>query len=55
MNDRVMEILRELPSRLKSKWVLPSETRETPWTPTTSSTGVQSRIEKSEDYRFSLA
>lgn len=30
MNDRVMEILRGLPSRLKSEWVFPSETGETP-------------------------
>ncbi len=30
MNDRVMEILRSLPSRLKSEWVFPSETGETP-------------------------
>jgi site-specific recombinase XerD len=30
MNDRVMEILRALPSRLKSQCVFPSETSETP-------------------------
>ncbi|MDP6559799.1 MAG: tyrosine-type recombinase/integrase, partial [Candidatus Binatia bacterium] len=30
MNDRVMEILRNLPSRLKSEWVFPSETGNTP-------------------------
>ena len=30
MNDRVLEILRALPSRLKSQWVFPSETGETP-------------------------
>ena len=30
MNDRVMEIFRALPSRLKSEWVFPSETGETP-------------------------
>ncbi len=30
MNDRVMEILRSLPSRLKSEWVFPSETGNTP-------------------------
>ncbi|MFQ5842626.1 MAG: tyrosine-type recombinase/integrase [Thermodesulfobacteriota bacterium] len=30
MNDRVMEILRNLPSRLKSEWVFPSETGDTP-------------------------
>ncbi len=33
MNDRVMEILRGLPSRLKSEWVFPSETGETPLNP----------------------
>ncbi len=30
MNDRVMEIFRGLPSRLKSGWVFPSETGQTP-------------------------
>jgi len=30
MNDRVVEILRNLQSRLKSEWVFPSETGETP-------------------------
>ncbi len=30
MNDRVTEILRSLPSRLKSEWVFPSETGNTP-------------------------
>jgi integrase len=30
MNDRVMEILHASPSRLKSGWVFPSETGETP-------------------------
>ena len=30
MNDRVVEILRGLPGRLKSEWVFPSETGETP-------------------------
>ena len=30
MNDRVIEILRNLPSRLKSEWVFPSETGDTP-------------------------
>ena len=30
MNDRVVEILRNLPSRLKSEWVFPSETGTTP-------------------------
>jgi site-specific recombinase XerD len=30
MNDRVLEILRQLPSRLKSEWVFPSETGESP-------------------------
>ena len=30
MNDRVLEILRSLPSRLKSEWVFPSETGESP-------------------------
>jgi integrase len=30
MNDRVVEILRELPSRLKSEWVFPSEAGESP-------------------------
>ena len=30
MNDRVIEILRGLLSRLKSEWVFPSETGETP-------------------------
>ncbi len=33
MNDRVMEILRNLPSRLKSEWVFPSETGNTPLNP----------------------
>ncbi len=30
MNDRVMDILRDLPSRLKSEWVFPSKTGKTP-------------------------
>ena len=30
MNDRVLEILRGLPGRLKSEWVFPSETGESP-------------------------
>jgi site-specific recombinase XerD len=30
MNDRVVEILRSLPSRLKSAYVFPSETSESP-------------------------
>lgn len=30
MNDRVLEILRALPCRLKSEWVFPSETGESP-------------------------
>jgi len=30
MNDTVRDILRALPSRLKSPWVFPSETGETP-------------------------
>jgi site-specific recombinase XerD len=30
MNDRVIEILRALPSRLKSEWVFPSATGTTP-------------------------
>ncbi|MBI4284165.1 MAG: site-specific integrase [Chloroflexi bacterium] len=30
MNDRVMEILRGLPGRLKGEWVFPSETGESP-------------------------
>jgi len=33
MNDRVMEILRNHPSRLKSEWVFPSETGNTPLNP----------------------
>jgi hypothetical protein len=30
MNDRVTDIFRALPSRLKSQWVFPSGTGETP-------------------------
>jgi len=33
MHDRVMEILRNHPSRLKSEWVFPSETGITPLNP----------------------
>src|SRR5881296_385056 len=33
MNDTVREVLRALPSRLKSRWVFPSETGETPRDP----------------------
>jgi site-specific recombinase XerD len=30
MNDRVMDILRDLPSRLKSEWIFPSEKGDAP-------------------------
>jgi len=30
MNDTVREVRRAFPSRLKSRWVFPSETEETP-------------------------
>src|SRR6266446_2390648 len=33
MNDAVREVLRALPSRLKSPWVFPSKTGETPLDP----------------------
>ncbi len=33
MNDRVKEIFQNLPSRLKSEWVFPSETGKTPINP----------------------